>query len=322
MIAKAQVSFAALALALLVAGCGGSATPPKAPPATGGPWEARLDAVHPLVGKLWDGTSYISLETLAERVRAANVVVVGEKHDHPDHHRLQARVVKMMVRDRRAPSVLLEMVDADEQPALDAAWAKGLDAFPTEIGWEKRGWPAFAIYRPVFELAQEAGLPLVAANLPRAQARTIAREGLSALDPALVTALGLDKPLAADARVALEAEIADAHCGHLPKNLLPTMADAQRARDARMAAKLVEVARDAVLVTGNGHARTDRGVPAHFRARKPDAKVLSVAFVEARSGKDEPGQYGEAWGAPAPPFDVVWFTPRLDDADPCLAFKR
>ncbi len=43
---------------------------------------------------------------------------------------------------------------------------------------------------------------------------------------------------------------------------------------------------------------------------------MSLAFVEVDAAADEPAAYAGRF-AGALPFDYVWFTPRIDDVDPC-----
>jgi uncharacterized iron-regulated protein len=64
-----------------------------------------------------------------------------------------------------------------------------------------------------------------------------------------------------------------------------------------------------VLIAGNGHVRTDRGVPWYLARIRPTARTVSVALLEVREGLDA--------AAADLPFDYVWFTPRVDDRDPC-----
>ena len=77
-----------------------------------------------------------------------------------------------------------------------------------------------------------------------------------------------------------------------------------------------------VLIAGAGHARNDRGVPFALHAQEPGARVASVAFVEVEHGTRSPGAYAARFGSKTLPFDYVWFTPRLDDDDPCEKFKK
>ena len=105
--------------------------------------------------------------------------------------------------------------------------------------------------------------------------------------------------------------------------LVPGMVVAQRARDAHMAERLVAGQRDgAVLIAGAGHARTDRGVPRVLASLAPDASVVAVAFVEVADAWTAPPDYATRFGAARLPFDFVWFTARVDNADPCARFRE
>jgi hypothetical protein len=70
----------------------------------------------------------------------------------------------------------------------------------------------------------------------------------------------------------------------------------------------------AVLITGNGHARTDRGAPAYLRLVAPEVDVLSVGMIELRPGADP------AAAARGRPFDYVWFSTPTERPDPCAGF--
>jgi hypothetical protein len=70
------------------------------------------------------------------------------------------------------------------------------------------------------------------------------------------------------------------------------------------------------LITGAGHARNDRGVPYYLRLVDPDALVVSIGFREVSAGAEAISDYQDAAN-----YDFVWFTPRVDDNDPCEQFK-
>ncbi|MBK8065221.1 MAG: ChaN family lipoprotein [Betaproteobacteria bacterium] len=179
-------------------------------------------------------------------------------------------------------------------------------------------WP---VYQPLLETALAHGLPVVAANLSRAEARRVVSGGIAALgDPALAAAVALaDTPAR---RAALETDILEGHCGHrFPAPTLAGMVAAQQARDALMARIAARAALDAgrrgaVLITGSGHARKDRGVPAYL---PPGLRAISLAFVET-AGPDA----GAAVPAPGAEtiYDYVWPTAAAPRTDPCLAFRK
>jgi uncharacterized iron-regulated protein len=73
----------------------------------------------------------------------------------------------------------------------------------------------------------------------------------------------------------------------------------------------------ALLVAGAGHVRNDRGVPWILGRIQPGTATVSLAFVEVQTAWKDPAAYAALFHATTLPFDFVWFTPRLDDEDPC-----
>ena len=127
-------------------------------------------------------------------------------------------------------------------------------------------WP---FYKPVIALAMEYKLPLLAANLSRADAGKVIQGGLAAaLDAGVVNRYGLDKPLPGTVLSAQVEEVRTGHCGMLPEEMLEPMARAQVARDVVMAETLRPFAsRGVVLIAGNGHVRRDIAVPYWLHAQ-------------------------------------------------------
>lgn len=310
---------ALVAVMLAASGYAQKAGPP-------GGWQTQVGADHPLVGVIWDvhAGRVIDEPTLVARLAKTRFVLLGEKHDNLDHHRLQARVVSALLEAGRKPALAFEMFDGDDAPAVQAYLAgKPSDAagLGAAVGWDKKSWPAWAWYQQIADLAVRAGLPIIAANLPDRLARAAARQGLGAFPPDMVSSLGLEEPLADSVREAMAKEIADSHCGFAPPGMVEPMLLVQRARDAHMAAAVQQGATGdgAVLITGFGHARTDRAVP--LRLMRGEGVVASLAFLEVQKGREAVPSYAEDLDASVLPFDFVWMTPRVDDVDPCEKFK-
>jgi uncharacterized iron-regulated protein len=291
-------------------------------------WTTQIDRDHPLVGRIWAVRErrFVGRGELEVALAHANVVLLGEKHDNPDHHRLQAAMIEAMVHMGRHPIVALEMLDVDEQSKVDEA-ALGSpgdpDAFFRAVGWDKKGWPPSREYEPIVRAALSNGLSIVAADMREEDARALVHHGLAALSPASAVRLALTTPMPAALAASLRAELADSHCGMLPESMLDAMALAQRGRDAEMARAIRDSDRQtgAVLISGSGHAREDRGVPVEL-ARAGETSVLTVAFAEVVHAEMDPEQYRSVWHADALPFSYVWFTPRASDDDPCERMVR
>lgn len=300
--------------------------PAKASPGDAQPWQSALDRDHALVGKLWDVKAgvFVEVAALAPRLASARFVLLGERHDNRDHHRLQARVLEQVAAGGRRPRVVFEMLEVQQQPAIAGYMVTGRGAadFGAWVGWEKTSWPPYSDYRPIFDVAFRFGLPIVGGNVAQEEARALARQGLEGIAPERAEALRLQQPLPAAEQRSLEQELRDSHCGHLPERVIPTMALAQRARDAQLAQAMARAeAGGAVLVAGAGHARRDRGVPYWLSFEAPGVEVLSLAFLQVQRGVQEPSQYAAQLSTATLPFDFVWFTPRVSDEDPCAAFR-
>jgi uncharacterized iron-regulated protein len=292
---------------LLLAGC--AAVPPG----------TLRDTDHPLAGRLWDvaAQAYIDEAELLRRAAPAEALLLGEIHDNTEHHRLQLKVLQARLAAGARPALLMEQFDTDQQAALDEARLAGKNLEPLMRGWD---WP---LYQPLVALAASAQLPLIAANLPRSATRPIVRDGYATLAAGEAQRLALDAAWDEARQKYMVGLIEASHCGMVTPQLRDGLVRAQRLRDATLAdAALGRLAQGVVFILGRGHARRDVGVPLYLAARRPETRVLVVGFVEVDAGKTAPGQYETERAGNIAPYDIVWFTPRAERPDPCLAFRK
>ena len=277
-----------------------------------------------------------------EALAKADFLLLGEVHDNPIHHRSQARIIARLnsrfgwrQRDQRGPvlSVVMEHIRADQQPALDelarAARQAGRRPTPADVfkalDWAKSGWPAQGMFEPVMDAILDGGIPLLAGDPGRTIVRKVAREGLSTLASGETSRLGLDIPLAAPLQAALLDELSASHCGLMPKAAFVGLADAQRYRDARLARATVDAARlhgHTILLAGNGHVRSDRGVPWYLHRFTPGKVVTSVLHVEVDPRRTRFEDYVERGPNGNPVADYVVLTAAIDRPDPCVAMRK
>lgn len=125
--------------------------------------------------------AFIDFEVMLTGIADVDVVFVGEMHDDPNTHRLEAAILDGLQRRKRSPVVSLEMFERDAQASLDAYLAGTMSE--EEMLEGTRPWPRYATdYRPLVEFAKSAGWPVVAANVPRAIAQKVARAGKDAIE--------------------------------------------------------------------------------------------------------------------------------------------
>ena len=245
----------ALALAFGTAWSPVAVTAPKGVPA--GPAPAAAVA-----GAIFDGSG--AARSWAEAVTAlasARIVAVGESHDDAAHHRIQAEVLTALA--ARVPlAVGLEMVASKDQPALDA-FMSGATAEKDFAVWWKTNWGFdYALYKPVFDAARKAGVPVRGLNAPRDVVKAVGKKGLAGLTaaergriPAVILQSG-------DARY--RKYVLESVSGHgAPPAAIPRMLEAMAVWNETMgenAAKLAAEGRVVLVVAGQGHVLYKAGI--------------------------------------------------------------
>lgn len=236
----------------------------------------------------------------------ADVVLLGEIHDNPAHHLIQAEALRAI-----APAaVVWEMMTEETAAKIDAAVIGDPVALEAATGWADSGWPPLQDYLPVFQAA--SGAVQYGALVPRSAVGKVIADGAVASFGPDAARFGLTEPLPVAEQAAREAEQQEAHCNAMPEDKLWLLVDIQRLRDATLARTVLRALEDTggpvAVITGNGHARADRGVPAYLRRAAPELTFFAL-------GQSEDGQL-------AGRFDAVIDSPAVDRPDPCEAFAK
>ncbi|MFP4275524.1 MAG: ChaN family lipoprotein [Paracoccaceae bacterium] len=239
---------------------------------------------------------------------SAQVVILGELHDNPFHHENQARAVAAL----EPAALVFEMLTEAQAERVTPELRGDEAALEEALGWADSGWPDFSMYYPIFAAAPDARV--FGAAIPRDRLRQSIREGTTEALGRDAARFGLDMPLPEAQQATREAMQMEAHCNALPESLLPGMVLGQRMRDAALARAALDALEatggPVALITGNGHARNDWGVPAKLALAQPLVTVLSLGQLEAPPGADGP-----------PPYDLWLITDTPEREDPCAAFR-
>lgn len=236
-------------------------------------------------------------------MQSADVVILGEIHDNPRHHLVQTKALEAI-----SPSaVVWEMVTEEGAQRLAQTAASNPEELSRILQWAESGWPPLSMYYPLFE-ATDA--PVYGAMVPRKAARTTMERGAATTFGADAARYGLTVPLPPEDQAAREADQLAAHCDALPAEMLPQMVAIQRLRDAVLARAILRAADETggpvAVITGNGHARKDRGIPTFLSRISPGLKVYVL-------GQSEDGVIDGT-------FDAVIDSPAAEREDPCKAF--
>jgi len=261
------------------------------------------------LGLIWalGGCATAPAPPSADGLRNTRFILLGEVHDNPEHHRRRAELLRRLLADGRPTRVVFEQMDRAGDAALAAA-ARDPEAVADAGRLDREGW-RWPLHRPLVEAALAGGATLSGGNFDRDLARRLVRRGLAAAPADLRQALdGVPWSAAQDETV--RGAIESGHCGALPADRVAPMALVQRLRDAALAQAMLHASEPrVVLIAGNGHVRSDLGVPHYLRAAGVAPRdIAAVGFVED--------------GDAAMPFDLQEVTPRVPRPDPCAAFRQ
>ena len=228
----------------------------------------------------------------------ADVLLVGEQHNAAEHQQIEQQVIALLAARGLLAALALEMADAGVSTAALKPSATELQTRQA-LKWDDKGWP-WKAYGPAVMTAVRAGVPVLGANLPRAQM------------PGSMADRKLDVQLPGPALKAQQQRIRIGHCNLLPESRITPMVRIQIAKDITMANMLSQTAlpgKVVVLLTGSVHADRRLGVPQHLPS---DIKAKTV-HLRAGDGADN-----EAVDA----FDSVWPTPAVPETDDCADLRK
>lgn len=261
-------------------------------------------------------TLVMRAEVLA-RMRSADIVLLGEVHDHPGLHAHRAALLDAYLSSTGAdrPVVLvLEHFDLRDDAQLRAAQRAAPQTpsqWVTAAAPRSRlggGWD-WTVIAPALQVAARHSTEVRAANRSASE--------LMADTHAVPVAL------AAPAQTRLLDILFDGHCGLLSRAAVVPMARMQQLRDDAMAGVLLSAragGAQPILLAGNGHVRRDFGVPVALAARgAPVPSVLVIGFVEGGTAA-APAAASRADDAHA--YDVLLQLPPHPRPDPCVALRE
>jgi uncharacterized iron-regulated protein len=250
-----------------------------------------------------------ALEDVLDAMGRHQVVFIGETHDDPTGHMLEAELLRRAHETHGDPvytphprpvTLSLEFFERDVQPVLDE-YLEGLISESSFLA-DSRPSPRYASdYRSLVEYSKEHRLEVIAANAPRRYVSRVSqrgRESLEALGPearALLPPLPYGQPSAAyrDEWIATIAEVMEGEatkCG-VPVEQPPAHAGAhadmgnllhsQVLWDAAMAYRIAEhldTDPDALVlhVVGGFHVARGTGTPEHLQGYRPGTTAMVV----------------------------------------------
>lgn len=252
----------------------------------------------------------VTIQQLVEAFGGADVVLVGEQHDDPVAHLLEAELLRRADERHgagakaRPVALSLEMFERDVQLVVDEYLAGLISERHFLLG--SRPWKNYeGDYRPMIEYARARKLTVIAANAPARYVSRVSANGPASLgalsDEARRTLPPLPLRPASEAYAAKFNKFMQLDTAALPPQTPNAPApsphaqttnphgalhllDAQNLRDAAMAHAISEHLRRTraalvVHVNGKFHSEERMGVAEHVKHYRPQARVLVVTIL-------------------------------------------
>ena len=225
----------------------------------------------------------VSYKKMYKTAEASTILLFGEYHDNPISHWLELEVTKDIVKDNENVILAAEMLERDNQDALDLYLSdsinqKGLDTLARLWNNHKTD------YKPLVDLAKDSSLRFIASNIPRRYASLVYKKDFDALD----TLSDLEKswiaplPIPFDSTLPRYQEILKMMGGHGS----PRIVKAQAIKDATMAHSIITAyssAQDAnvkiVHYNGSFHSDYFEGICWYLNQYMPGLEFSTIATV-------------------------------------------
>ncbi len=299
----------------------------------------------PLIGQLINTATgeIIEMDDLVDDLLQADVIYLGEKHDNPEHHRLQRRIIQALIAKGRHPHLGFEFFSTSETPLLldfvDSQRAHHSDVVEKrveamlrkQLGWDDKSDTLWSYYLELLRLAKKKNLLAAGLDLSDAQKRRISRKGwdkLTEIEKRSIFSTHLDDKIYQNYMYNIFSQV---HCGIKNPGMQSRLYDTWVARNDTMAHTIAELHdtqpdRPVVVIIGGGHTEHNLGVVDRVRHLRPGISQVNVGFVEIAPTPSPVHDYLaplELEGhAPCPAHDYIWFTQRVSYQDPCERYKR
>jgi uncharacterized iron-regulated protein len=217
------------------------------------------------------------------------VVLLGETHSDPDHHRWQLQTIEALFRLRAELVLGFEMFPRRVQPVLNR-WSSGdlnETAFLGEVDWPRIWGFDSNLYLPLFVFARKHELPMLALNVDRETSRRIAIDGITSTQPVDRENVGEPAPASEHYRERLFGWFKHHPAGREGTTVNPARFEkfvaAQSFWDRAMAEAIVDAFRDrpgalVVCILGSGHIEYGDGVPWQLATLGVDDVVTALPW--------------------------------------------
>jgi uncharacterized iron-regulated protein len=297
-----------------------------------------------LIGKIFDARTgkRIDFDSLIQKIRSHDVIYLSEKHDNPDQHHIQHRIIEKLVAEGLKPCIGFEFFAMDNTPDIlnfiDSGKAghsekimKIIEAdLRKKLQWDTQSDTMWQYYYSLLRLARKEQLSAAGLDLSETLKRRITRKGIDGITPIekqMIYSTGFSDPVYKKYMISIFRSV---HCGMDLGRMQARLYDTWVARNDKMALSITKLSRytkgPVVIIIGGGHTEYGLGVIDRVHAMDKNIRQINIALQEISVNPSGLSQYLEplnlAGHPKSPPADFLWFTQRVSYDDPCEKFRH
>ncbi|MCD4676472.1 MAG: ChaN family lipoprotein [Desulfobacula sp.] len=298
----------------------------------------------PLIGKIINTQTKqtVNFELLIKKISNYDVIYLSEKHNNPDHHHIQQRVIHALIENGLKPTIGFEFFSMDNTPDLLNFVDSGKVAHPKKIekiigadlrkklGWDTQSDKMWKYYFDLLNIAKKEKLQVAGIDLPATLKKRITRKGINGISPIekeQIFSTQLSDKAYKDYMFSIFKAV---HCGMGHERMQSRLYDTWVARNDKMASSITRLYKHGkgpiVIIIGGGHTEYGLGVVNRVTAVDKTISQVNLALREISVNPLSLAEYliplDLEGFKKAPPADFLWFTQRVSYADPCEEFKE
>lgn len=298
----------------------------------------------PLIGKIINTRSNqaIDFETLIKDLSLYDVIYLSEKHDNPEQHHIQERVIHALIEQGLTPTLGFEFFSLEDTPDLlnfvdsgKVAHAKKIEKFieadlRKKLRWDTQSDKMWNYYYALLTIAKKEKLQVAGIDLPATLKKRITRKGINGISPIEKEQVFTTQLSDENYKDYMFSIFKAVHCGMGSKKMQSRLYDTWVARNDQMALSITRLYKHRkgpiVIIIGGGHTEYGLGVIDRVKKINKTIKQVNIALSEISVNPSDLMEYAlpldlEGFKK-APPADYLWFTQRVSYADPCEEFKK
>ncbi len=298
----------------------------------------------PLIGKIINTKTdrTIDFSSLIKDISSYDVIYFSEKHDNPEHHNIQQRIINSLIKSNIQPTIGFEFFSMDDTPDLLNFIDSGKADHPENIekiieghlrrklGWDRQSDKMWKYYFDLLAIAKSEKLKVAGIDLPTTLKKRVPRKGIdsiSSIEKDMIFSTPLADKTYKDYMFSIFKAV---HCGMGNENMQSRLYDTWRARNDKMALSITQLVKHGsgpvVVIIGGGHTEYGLGVINRVKEIDKNITQVNIALQEISVKPSNLSEYTQPLELQGfkkrPPADFLWFTQRVSYADPCKEFKK